>query len=61
MSYGRFNQIEGNAYISGPITDTLRGRVSSLASIPILGSTAFARRQARQAVLHRRARSARLG
>ena len=28
LSYGRFNQVEGNAYISGPITDTLRGRVS---------------------------------
>lgn len=31
ISYGRFNQIEGNAYISGPITDTLRGRVAMTA------------------------------
>ena len=28
ISYGRFNQIEGNAFISGPITDTLKGRVA---------------------------------
>ncbi|WP_454883104.1 TonB-dependent receptor [Sphingomonas oryzagri] len=28
ISYGRFNQIDGNAYLSGPITDTLKARVA---------------------------------
>lgn len=28
ITYGRFNQIDGNAYISGPITDTLKGRIA---------------------------------
>lgn len=28
VSYGRFNSIEGNAYISGPLTETVRGRVA---------------------------------
>jgi outer membrane receptor protein involved in Fe transport len=27
-SYGRFNTVEGNAHISGPITDTLSGRLA---------------------------------
>lgn len=29
ISYGRFNSIEGNAYVSGPITDTLGVRVAA--------------------------------
>ncbi|WP_454883134.1 TonB-dependent receptor [Sphingomonas oryzagri] len=29
ISYGRFNQLDGNVYISGPITDTLGFRVSA--------------------------------
>ncbi|MCP5379846.1 MAG: TonB-dependent receptor [Novosphingobium sp.] len=28
LSYGRFNRVEGNAYISGPLTDTLRARLA---------------------------------
>ncbi len=28
ISYGRFNRFEGNAYVSGPLTDTLRGRIA---------------------------------
>lgn len=28
ISYGRFNRIEGNAYVSGPLTDTLRARLA---------------------------------
>lgn len=28
ITYARFNRIEGNAYISGPMTDTLRGRIA---------------------------------
>lgn len=28
MTYGRFNQLDGNAYISGPVTDTLGFRVA---------------------------------
>jgi iron complex outermembrane receptor protein len=28
ISYGRFNQVDGNAYISGPITDNLKARVA---------------------------------
>ena len=28
ISYGRFNQVDGNAYVSGPLTDTLRARLA---------------------------------
>lgn len=28
LTYGRFNRIEGNAYISGPLTDTLTARIA---------------------------------
>src|SRR3546814_7266736 len=28
ITYGRFNRFEGNAYISGPLSSTLRGRVA---------------------------------
>ena len=28
ISYGRFNQVSGNAYLSGPLSDTLKGRVA---------------------------------
>ncbi|WP_255325986.1 MULTISPECIES: TonB-dependent receptor [Sphingobium] len=28
LTYGRFNQIDGQAYVSGPITNTLTGRVA---------------------------------
>lgn len=28
ISYGRFNQVVGDAYVSGPITETLRGRIA---------------------------------
>jgi outer membrane receptor protein involved in Fe transport len=28
LSYGRFNDVEGNAYISGPVTDRLKARVA---------------------------------
>ncbi len=28
ISYGRFNTIEGNAFISGPLSDTVRGRIA---------------------------------
>jgi outer membrane receptor protein involved in Fe transport len=28
ISYGRFNQVDGNAFISGPVTDTLNMRVA---------------------------------
>jgi outer membrane receptor protein involved in Fe transport len=28
LTLGRFNEVEGNAYVTGPITDTLRGRVA---------------------------------
>ena len=28
IGYGRFNRVEGNAYISGPISDTVRARVA---------------------------------
>ena len=28
ITFGRFNTIEGNAYISGPLSDTLRGRIA---------------------------------
>ena len=28
ISYGRFNEIFGNAFISGPLSDTLRGRIA---------------------------------
>lgn len=28
ISYGRFNAIEGNAYVSGPLSDTMRGRIA---------------------------------
>ncbi|MGD9664064.1 MAG: TonB-dependent receptor [Novosphingobium sp.] len=28
LSYGRFNTIEGNAYISGPLSENVRGRVA---------------------------------
>ncbi|MEZ5749164.1 MAG: TonB-dependent receptor [Caenibius sp.] len=28
ISYGRFNTIEGNAFISGPLSDSVRGRVA---------------------------------
>ncbi|MGE3744532.1 MAG: TonB-dependent receptor [Sphingomonadaceae bacterium] len=28
VSYGRFNSIEGNAYMSGPLTETLKGRIA---------------------------------
>ena len=28
MSFGRFNAVEGNFHVSGPITDTLRGRLA---------------------------------
>lgn len=28
IGFGRFNQIEGNAYLSGPISDNLRGRLA---------------------------------
>ena len=28
ISYGRFNEVEGNAFISGPISDTFRARVA---------------------------------
>jgi len=29
ISYGRFNRVEGNVYISGPLTDRLKARVSA--------------------------------
>jgi len=29
VSYGRFNQVEGNAYISGPLSDTLGFRIAT--------------------------------
>ncbi len=32
ISYGRFNELDANAYISGPITDTLAFRVAGTAS-----------------------------
>src|SRR3546814_15241433 len=28
LSYGRFNEVNAEAYVSGPLTDTLRARVS---------------------------------
>ncbi|WP_176590819.1 TonB-dependent receptor [Sphingobium sp. EM0848] len=28
LSYGRFNRVEGNAYVSGPLTNTLRARLA---------------------------------
>ncbi len=28
IGYGRFNAVEGNAYISGPLSETLRGRIA---------------------------------
>ncbi len=28
ISYGRFNTVEGNAFISGPLSETLRGRIA---------------------------------
>lgn len=28
ISYGRFNDVQGNAYLSGPISDTLRARIA---------------------------------
>ena len=28
ISYGRFDRVEGNVYVSGPLTDTLRGRIA---------------------------------
>lgn len=28
LSYGRFNRVQGNAYVSGPLTDTLRARLA---------------------------------
>ncbi|MFD2502440.1 TonB-dependent receptor plug domain-containing protein [Rhizorhabdus histidinilytica] len=28
ISYGRFNEIDGNAYLSGPITENLRARIA---------------------------------
>jgi outer membrane receptor protein involved in Fe transport len=28
FTYGRFNRIEGNAYVSGPLSDGLRGRIA---------------------------------
>jgi iron complex outermembrane receptor protein len=31
ISYGRFNQIDGNAFISGPVTDNLRFRLAGTA------------------------------
>ncbi|NML12033.1 TonB-dependent receptor [Sphingobium sp. AR-3-1] len=31
ITYGRFNQIDGNAYISGPLTDNLNGRIAMTA------------------------------
>src|SRR3546814_19237850 len=30
ITYGRFNRFEGNAYISGPLSSTLRGRVAKI-------------------------------
>jgi len=31
IGYGRFNQVDGNAFISGPLSDTVRVRISSAA------------------------------
>lgn len=28
ISYGRFNQVDGNAYVSGPIAENMRGRIA---------------------------------
>lgn len=33
LSYGRFNTVDGEAYVSGPITDTLQARVSGKVTV----------------------------
>jgi outer membrane receptor protein involved in Fe transport len=61
ISYGRFNQVEGNAYISGPITDTLRGRISITGLNSDPWQYSVSRGDKRQAGLCRGTHVARLG